>query len=349
MNDNGAAAYQQTEARREAWKFACKNRAAGDPVFLELSGPDACDPSGLSASDLNGSNDPSGDIIVGHWREDDNENCSSGDWEEAGSGYFCRANGGTGFLVNAVKVVARRTEGSPGGRVGLIFGGLVGWPDMNVSQVAVAANPAQAESPVSVCIRACTADFDPGGTLMYWAPYPDEVDPGEYGVAWTVFDQNSPSTQTKEIIEYVCGKIFNACNVSVYSDNGYKNAAARQMRCAFLNPLYDSLNKTCADGLCDSATDTVTSWSPIVPVFEEAGCPPGAQPDPYEIVSYARLKILDVYASGGGGTNECACGAYNAPPSSGPTPNALLVNGITCVSCPEAEEELLGKSSVLVR
>lgn len=346
--DNNAAAYLQTDARREAWKFACENKAAGESVYLVGGlGNDCNNP----PANLNNSNAASGDIVVGHWRESSStptESCATG-WQEAGSGFFCRSNGGTGLLVNAVKVVARRTESSPGGRVGLIFGGLVGWPLMNVSQVAVAANPAQAESPVSVCEDACTADFDPNGTLMYWAPYPSEVDPGQYGVAWTVFDENSQSTPTKELNEYLCGKIFNACNVSVYADNGSKNSVARQMRCAFYNPLYDSLNKTCADGLCDSATDTVTSWSPIVPVFEPDGCPPGAQPSPYEIVQYARLKILEVYASGGGGTNECACGAYDAPPLTGPTPNALLVNAINCVMCPEAEEELLGKRSVLVR
>jgi hypothetical protein len=174
LDDPGESAYEQLEARREAWKFACENKAAGVPVFLEVSGPDnPCNPSGLSLSALNGTNDRAGDIVVGHWRQGDtppSDPCNNSEgWQQAGSGYFCRADGDTGFVVNAVKVVARRTESSPGGRVGLIFGGLVGWPLMNVSQVAIAALPPRPSSAMSICIRTCQLTVPEGGLVFFFA------------------------------------------------------------------------------------------------------------------------------------------------------------------------------------
>jgi hypothetical protein len=134
----------------------------------------------------------------------------------------------------------------------------------------------------------------------------------------------------------------------IRTSNGYNNTVARQFRCAFKNPLYDSFYKVCADGNCNSSTDTVIRWNVIVPVLDNStgtACPPGNQPDPYLVESLAVISIIEVYASGGGGTNQCACGAYDASPQNGP--NAIIIDGITCSSC--GSTNLLGRKAALVK
>lgn len=149
--------YSQTYARQDAWKFACKNRAAGQSVFLVTncsnSNPD-CKPdykpddcNDLLASDLNGtSNTSTEDIVVGHWRPTDpgGVSCPSDGWEAAGSGYFCRANGSTGLPINALKTRPRRTNETPGmpqvevfiGRIFRFIGG--DWSYMSARASAIA-------------------------------------------------------------------------------------------------------------------------------------------------------------------------------------------------------------------
>jgi Flp pilus assembly protein TadG len=307
----------QSDARNAAINFASRNNAAGSLVAIITDNSN-------TLSDAN-------DITVGNW------------------------NGQTKTYtpdatpVNAVEVRPRRTGSSPGGPVGLLFGGgLMNWPSMNVVRRAIAARPARATAPVSICLNSCTLDLAAGPQLLYWAPYPSEVNPGTNGIAWTVFSTTSPSTPTNEIIPFFCGKNFDVCGLAVYSSNGGNNAAARQFRCAFMNPLYDSEHKTCnGGGPCTSSSDTVDIWNVIVPYFDVSGCPPGNQPLPYTVIGYAEIGVMQVYASGGGGTNECACGAYDAPPPGGPTPNAIVIKSIRCIDCPASE--FLGKSAFLVK
>jgi hypothetical protein len=128
--------YEQPEARLTAWQFACKNKAAHDPVFLVISGPDCNNPSG----DLNKSNSADGDIVVGYWKVTPFACASTGQTEK-----FCPANGSTGFPINAVKVVTRRTgDAAQSGikignnPVGLLFGKLVNWPFMSAKASAIA-------------------------------------------------------------------------------------------------------------------------------------------------------------------------------------------------------------------
>lgn len=301
-----SADLSQNDARNEAISFAAKNIAAGSPVILESDGSNIL-------SDDN-------DITVGNWN---------------GTVY---SPGGT--PVNAIQVRARRTAESPGGPVDIFLGRVIGWREMSASAIAIAARPPRVNISVAICVRTCSElVIDPGGSLLYWSPYPKEINPGYQGIAWTVFSETSQSTPSKELIEFFCGKEKDACGLSVYSDNGYKDSVARQFRCAFKNPSYDRENKT-FDG-----SGNVTSWTVIVPVFDE--CPPGAQPKPYKVIKYARIRIVEVYASGGGGTNECACGAFDAPPSHGNNPNAIKIDRIECVDCPALE--FLGNRAVLVK
>jgi hypothetical protein len=184
--------------------------------------------------------------------------------------------------------------------------------------------------------------------LLYWAPYPSEVIPGDVGIAWTSFQTDTQSMDKDTINNSICGSPYDICGKTVYTNNGYVNDLARQLRCAFKNPLFDRESKTCADGLCDDISDDVTSWNALVPVFiSPNGCPPGDQPYPETVVQFAELIITEVYATGLGGTNDCACAAFTPPHDTGSMPNAILVTSINCVDCTSLN--LLGKKPILVR
>ena len=103
--------YAQT--RLAALQVARANDAAGDGIVL----------------DVNTGNDPAGDIVVGWWDEP--------------SGSFMPGTS----APNAVRVRARRSAGSPGGPLGLIFGPGLGMDAVDVSAVATAVTGGKA-SPV---------------------------------------------------------------------------------------------------------------------------------------------------------------------------------------------------------
>jgi hypothetical protein len=168
------------------------------------------------------------------------------------------------------------------------------------------------------------------------------------GIAWTSFNATSQQTEKDVINSVLCGTEKDACGLTVYTSNSNDNSLGRQFYCALRNPLYNSHNKTCADGNCDSSSDIVTSWTLLVPIFESpGGCPPGDQPAPERIVQYGRLTITDVYASGGGGTNECSCGAFDAPSQTGSLPNAIRVTKLECAPCDDPQ--FLGSKATLVK
>ncbi len=350
----------QTSARQAAWRFACRNRAAGSNVYLVTNNPADCNTTS-PPSNLNNANSATGDIIVGHWRSTapGTVYCATG-WETLGNGYFCRANGSTGFAINAVKTVPRRTAAGSGygmGPVRLFLGGVLralpqgaaDWRFMSARAEAIASRPPRAQIPIVICLDTCTPGIvSPDGTLLYWAPYPREVTPGNVGIAWTSFNPSSQQMENDEINAITCGKEINACGLTIYTSNGNINSLQRQLRCAFKNPLYESLNKTCSDGNCDSILDTVTSWTVLIAIVQSPnGCPTGDQPAPDTVVSYGRMTITEVYASGGGGTNECACRAYDAPVLTGSEPNAIRVTSIQCLACPATE--FIGSTPVLVK
>lgn len=109
----------QISARAAAWRFACKNQAAGQKVYLATNIPSGCDDS-LTGVDLNNSNSISGDIVLGHW-----------------TGSIVDPNG---TPVDAVQVTARRTgafDGMP--KVSTFFGKIFGVDAVNISATAVAA------------------------------------------------------------------------------------------------------------------------------------------------------------------------------------------------------------------
>jgi hypothetical protein len=178
----------QESARQEAWKFACKNGAAGADVFLitlDTSGtqgqpPDPsslpsnyCDTTSasLTAEQLNGAssgsnkNNYDGDIVVGYWTLPPAP--SGVTCETAGSGFFCPATGSTNLSINAIKVVARRTGEDPidavkiGHNAVRVFIGqvfrLIGinWSYMSARASAIASLLPPQIAPLPICLPSC--------------------------------------------------------------------------------------------------------------------------------------------------------------------------------------------------
>lgn len=120
---------EQEDARREAWKYACKNKAAGLKVYLDTKDGENCDVP-PEADELN-----NGDIVIGLWT-------------------------GTAFKsystpVNAIQVRAHRTRtggdaittGMP--KVSTFFGRIFGINEVNISATAVSQG-CLALAPISV-------------------------------------------------------------------------------------------------------------------------------------------------------------------------------------------------------
>ena len=318
---DGTNSTTQTEARAKAVEFAFKNSAAQSKVVLLSNGNNT----------LSNTND----ITVGNW-----DRSKSPPYDP------------TRIPINAVQVFSRRTNETTDtmeGKFSLFIGKVFGWNLMSVQTSAIASRPPRAQLPVAICQDTCNPGvIQSSGTLLYWAPYPSEAIPGDIGIAWTSFKTDSQSMDKEIINNAICGSPYDICGKTVYTSNGYMNDTAKQLRCAFKNPLFDSESKICADGKCDNILDDVTSWNALVPVFiSPNGCPPGDQPAPETVVQYAELTITEVYASGAGGTNDCACEAYNPPLMTGPTPNAIVATYINCVDCTSLN--LLGKQPILVR
>jgi hypothetical protein len=237
--------FSQINARQAAWKFACKNRVTGQPVYLVTNSSTDCD--APPASGLNEvSNTATGDIVVGHWRlTTSGVTCSTG-WEPAGSGFFCPANGGTGLSINALKARPQRTDasatyGMPKARVfiGQVFN-LIGinWGYLSARASAIAALSPPFIGPFPICLPSCSLrtpldaqwDYDgspipgndpkectdqpgtPPGQKFFINPSATS-DPDRPGIAWTDFSTDicfappdcPTSVQAKDVVPFIRG------------------------------------------------------------------------------------------------------------------------------------------------
>lgn len=122
-SDTGSLSIE-TNARQEAWRYACKNTAAGLNVYLVTGGATDCS-TPPSAANLNGANVDNNDmdIVVGNW---------------SGSA-FQAATGLTGLRINAIRVKARRSDAIPiMPKVGTFFGKIFGINSVSVAAQATA-------------------------------------------------------------------------------------------------------------------------------------------------------------------------------------------------------------------
>jgi Flp pilus assembly protein TadG len=264
----------QDAAKLEAEKFGEQNFAGDEKVLIQYN----------INSNTEGLNN---DITVGFW-DVTNDTYTPG-----------------GTPTNAIKVVARRTEGGGGrseGRFGLFFGRVLNIVDMAVSRVAIAQKPAAAEVPIAICLDTCELggtipawSWDPGtrlhtgGLVLHWPDPAETKKPANEIIAWTLL-QTIPPTADSALVDFICDiESVDACAEEVYTDHGLKSNVIREFRCAFKDPTYDTENKTFRAG------GEVESWTVIVPVLDE--CPPSKQgnPDPYEVIDWGQIKIVEIY------------------------------------------------------
>ncbi|MEK7313399.1 MAG: hypothetical protein AAB065_02895, partial [Deltaproteobacteria bacterium] len=248
---------------------------------------------------------------------------------------------------------------------GLMFGFAVGRSFMNIAASAIASLPARAEAPLSLCLDACESGWFPPDGILYLDPGTGGQGGGQGGgppgptigddqiIAWTVFESTA-AVSTPKILDIICEKkSVAACGKEVTTTMGIDQPAIRTLRCAFKDPTYDTVNKTY------DINGRVASWTVIVPIVRSinpgtSNCPPskqGAPNEPYEIVQYAEITIIEIYPGSAGAGSLCSslnCPDYVPLPSGGPD-NAIKISAIRCVTCPEATMELLGRTPVLVR
>jgi len=279
-------------ARQSAWQFACKNRAAGGKVFLQVAS-DSCD-NIPNATDLNYSNSDTGDIVLGHWNR------------------TTRSFTPQLTDVNAVKTVARRTADSPGGPVKLFFGKVMGWNVMSARSEAIAALTPYATPGIVFCMDAC------GLSMPHTMVLQDNTVGIPDGMAWTEFgSKQAPNIGSGgDVLKYIRGELEPdpdkpICQTCIKTNNG-TGVAINVLYDVFTNPNYRRNDKEIE---CDmSGHCVVKKWTVAIPILNDsatclpapdAACPPGKQgtaDDNYYVEKMAVVRITQVRATGGGST-----------------------------------------------
>lgn len=330
--DSSTSAFYQSDARQEAWMFACKNKAANKSVYIQTNSSLSCD-SPPSASDLNAvANSDTGDLIVGNW----NSTTQS----------FTRATGSTGLSINALLIRARRTQDSPNGKVGIFFGRVFNFPTMaaRASAIAVLTTPPFLALPI--CLPSCDRktpvdaqwDYDknenmdminespvlctdknssnasPPGLQFYLNPSATDDSPVIPGTAWTAFqvsdcpDKCGGSAPTpKEMADIVTGKtkIPRLCQKRIcVAPGNYTTVLNKEMK--------DQFNDNKKEYTFENATKTktfkVTGWQVYLVIFEDKECSgatiskacPGDPSDgkSYLIKRYTKVLMTELISSG---------------------------------------------------
>lgn len=293
--DSGGTVPAELEARKEAWKFACKNKAAGSNVYLVTNSSTNCD--SPPSTGLNEGNDPNGDIVIGNWNQSTRT--------------FTPATGNTGLAINAIKVIPKRTSqsasyGMP--PVSIFFGRVIGWNVMSAQAEAIATKGVPPGKGISICLRTC--NLDPSDSNPINLDVREQTKDSPYGLAWTQFDTSSPiGTQTcignncnkpldadcatdngKRVAAIIWGLVSppNVCGQSITTQNGVANVLD-DLGCAFKSTSYDTDSKIIESGV-------VKKWKVIVPVQEE--CPAGSEPGPWPVIRYAQIEISGVFDTG---------------------------------------------------
>jgi len=297
-------------AKNEAVSFALNNKAAGDNIVILNDG----------TNQLSDSND----VTAGFWDD---------------TNYTANIT-----PVNAIQARARRTENSPGGKVAVFFGKVIGFPEMAATASAIAALPLRGGTFISMCTDACTScpssfcqyssgkQFDTGPT---GPPYPDKF-------AWTTLLYNPTAASKLETMMCTEKPAQSVCNKMIYSSMGTIASTVKDFASLFYSTSYDAANKTFTtiDG-----NKIVTGWEVLVPVTKD--CPPGAQGnawDPKLVDKYAKVHFTAICAVG------ASAGCYGHIPNldkackDGKLPkknccdknfanNSIIIDRIECVSC----------------
>jgi len=308
---DGSKFVAQSSARNTAFNFAKKNKAAGDNVLISYE-------KYSNYYDLNQAND----ITVGNWGGNPKT--------------YTRATGSPSTSqINAVEVRTRRTgtgnevEGkslgaSSGGPIPLFLSKVFKIPRMGASATAIAAKVASAGFYLFIGQSVCS--WTGPGTIDLSANLEGTTDGN---MAWTSFFDNS--TNTGAVLEYLCLDDpinYEVCGKSIYTTGGTVTPDYRAVKVDFYDPAYDTANKTFDN------SGKVTSWTVIVPVSEVND--PTKQPTPALVWGYAKIRIVEVCAPGGPGSNPC--NGRPDPPGSACNDSyqRIIIDHIECVDCPSS-------------
>ena len=319
IDDGTSATFGQLPARREAWKFACRNRATNQSVFLVTNSSTDCD--APPASGLNEtSNTSPGDIVVGNWNSTTRT--------------FTPANNGgtsTGLPINALQARPQMTGETPGMPKARVFIGqvfrLIGidWSRMSARASAIASFTPPQIGPFPVCLPSCSMntpldgqwDYDktlddpilctdangsPPGQLFVFESS-SETEPKKPALAWTNFvtrdcGQNCDMPNWTEVLPYLQGAPTpDICNKNICTTNGTIANLFDDLQTAF------DKNKKPYPFSVSGTTITITGWNMLVPVVSDTTCGvpnsacPGAQngkANPYYVSQYANVLITEV-------------------------------------------------------
>lgn len=288
----------QGNARQEAWKFACKNKATKDKVFLESNASTDCD-NPPSAENLNSSNNSNGDIVVGNWY----------------AGVFDP----TKTPVNTIKTRPQRTgetQGMP--RVGLFFGRILNWSSMNASAMAIASRPPRPTQPLSICLKTCTLSVPVFLHLKEQFQNEEKSD----SLAWTNFNPTSPTDigENGDVVKYIHGELTapDVCCKEIMTNNGV-GVPITELQKEFTKQVAKSglpYWEVIVVVLGAEANACINNPSPV------NGCPPGAQPkEPYLVSQYAKIKITSIVGDEPGEKSD----------------PGIWISEINCVPCPATE------------
>jgi Flp pilus assembly protein TadG len=383
--DSSLAAFNQVDGRQEAWKFACKNKAATANVYVETNASLNCD-APPPAAQLNGTaNSDSGDIIVGNW--------------DATTRIFTRATGSTALAINALQVKARRTQDSPGGKVNIFFGRVINYPTMAASSSAIAVSSLPGVAPIPICLPSCSlrtpvngqwnydknadhpfictdSNSTPPGQKFFLNPSSnDSSDDPRYpitGSAWTNFfisecfgACNTPNPG--EVTPYLMGKATPPiCNKRICTSNGSMGGVVKKEFTDAFNTNKKTYTFARPIGVATGpATISVQGWKVLVPVVSDTACGGGSVSqacpgdragDPYVVQQYAKILITEIIDSGQLGFRAIAIGRNYTEGESIPTTNysqtqtcgrnTIVVNRwVTTMDCVNCADTSLFSSS----
>ncbi|MRS01615.1 hypothetical protein EG832_00050 [bacterium] len=311
-------------ARKEAWRFAARNTAAGKKVFLVQEANYPTPP-----SNLNNTNDENGDIVVGHWSKTDGFTLPDG----------VKA-------INAVKVVSRRIKSGSVSDVSIgdnplptFLGKVFNINEMSAQSSAIAAALPGATNYILMCSTYDLTGSGLGLECTSTCTYPNvckiaprilekgAATPYEKAFAWTSLSkQNTPNSYLEDMS---CGRIFpneDVCNGPVYTTGG-QTATLKALESAMYDPNFDVSNKDF------DASGNVIAWWVIIPLIDE--CPPRVQPAPFHVNRFALIRIIQACGSGGG--NACKENNYKAPSCPFGQNNVLVIDHYSCMDCAQKD------------
>jgi hypothetical protein len=350
---DGTNSTDQILARQEAWKFACKNRAAGDPVYLITNSSTDCNTP--PASGLNeATNDPNGDIVLGNWNRTRPSTPVDLRFRPTPGNPLISTD-----VINAVKVVPRRTGATPGmPRVGVFWGqifrilGGEGWVTMSASASAIATRPPRASSFVAVGNEFCPLAGNPvcvGGTGSTDPTTCILVTPREIFAAPTSAPDSQKMGWTSLLYKPGSTPAFETlmCGTSPYQDicppvsgiwgiPGTSTETFRNYESLMCDPGFDASAKEI------NASGQVTGWEVLIPIVDRPD--PMSAPDPNPVWGYAKVHIIAICAPGTAGcrgTGSCLSSGFCSGGA-----DKIVVDRISCIAC---GSESFGHKPALVK